>query len=62
MPGGVRQFAEYQPFSPIAETLRGLLMGTPIGNNSIIAVAWCVGIATIGYVWSTTSFRRKTTA
>lgn len=60
MPTGVRQFAEYQPFSPIAQTLRGLLMGTPIGNSGIIAVAWCLGIAAIGYVWSTTAFRRKT--
>ncbi|KAA0021614.1 ABC transporter permease [Antrihabitans cavernicola] len=62
MPAGVRQFAQYQPFSPIAETLRGLLMGTAIGNNGVIAIAWCVGIGVIGYVWSTTTFRRKTTA
>jgi ABC-2 type transport system permease protein len=62
MPDGVRQFARYQPFSPIAETLRGLLMGTAIGDNGVLAVVWCVVIGTVGYVWSTTSFRRKTTA
>ena len=33
MPTGLRWFAEYQPFTPVIETLRGLLMGTPIGND-----------------------------
>ena len=28
MPAGLRWFAEHQPFTPIMETLRGLLMGT----------------------------------
>ncbi|MBF6176212.1 ABC transporter permease [Nocardia blacklockiae] len=60
MPTGVRQFAEYQPFTPITETLRGLLMGTEIGNNGLIALAWCVAIAAIGYLWARTTFRRKT--
>jgi ABC-2 type transport system permease protein len=31
MPPGVRQFAEYQPFTPVTQTVRGLLTGTPIG-------------------------------
>ena len=37
MPTGLRQFAHYQPFTPITETLRGLLTGTPIGTNAIVA-------------------------
>jgi ABC-2 type transport system permease protein len=52
MPAGVRWFAEYQPFTPATETLRGLLLGTPIGNNAIIAVAWCAGIALLSYLWA----------
>ena len=52
MPTGVRWFAEYQPFTPVTETLRGLLLGTPIGSNAIIAVAWCAGIALLGYLWA----------
>jgi ABC-2 type transport system permease protein len=52
MPAGVRWFAEYQPFTPVTETLRGLLLGTPIGHNAIIAVAWCAGIALLGYLWA----------
>src|SRR5262249_8960660 len=41
MPAGLRWFAEYQPFTPIMETLRGLLLGTEIGNSGILAVIWC---------------------
>jgi ABC-2 type transport system permease protein len=52
MPAGVRWFAEYQPFTPVTQTLRGLLLGTPIGSNAIIAVVWCAGIALLGYLWA----------
>jgi ABC-2 type transport system permease protein len=52
MPTGLRWFAEYQSFTPVTETLRGLLMGTPIGNSAIIAFAWCAGIALLAYLWA----------
>ncbi|HWB34507.1 MAG TPA: ABC transporter permease, partial [Rugosimonospora sp.] len=52
MPAGLRWIAEYQPFTPIIETLRGLLLGTPIGNDGWIALAWCAAIALGGYLWS----------
>ena len=52
MPAGLRQFAQYQPFTPATETLRGLLTGTPIGTNAIAAVAWSVGIALASYLWA----------
>ncbi|TCO61058.1 ABC transporter permease [Actinocrispum wychmicini] len=58
LPGVIRWFAEYQPFTPINETLRGLLMGTPIGNHGIIAVVWCVVIAAGGYAWARRAFHR----
>jgi ABC-2 type transport system permease protein len=58
MPPGLRWFAEYQPFTPIIETLRGLLMGTPIGNNAAIAIAWCAGIALVSYLWAKKLFNR----
>ncbi|TJZ42214.1 ABC transporter permease [Streptomyces piniterrae] len=58
MPAGLRWFAEYQPFTPVIETLRGLLMGTEIGNNGIVAVAWCVGLSLVGYLWARSAFNR----
>ena len=59
MPAGLRWFAEYQPFTPIIETLRGLLMDTPLGNNAWIALAWCTVIALGGYLWSRRLFNRE---
>ena len=50
MAGWARWFAEHQPFTPVVNTLRGLLLGTPIGNNAILAIAWCVGLALVGYL------------
>jgi ABC-2 type transport system permease protein len=59
MSPGLRQFAEYQPFTPITETLRGLLLGTHIGNEWILAVGWCVGLTVVGYVGSRRLFDRR---
>ncbi len=58
MPTGLRWFAEYQPFTPVNETLRGLLTGTPIGNHAISAIAWCAGIALFAYLWARRLYNR----
>ncbi|KPC61144.1 ABC transporter permease [Streptomyces chattanoogensis] len=60
MPTGLRWFAEYQPFTPVIETLRGLLMGTETGNSGIIALAWCLGLIVVGYLWARSAFNRHT--
>jgi ABC-2 type transport system permease protein len=52
MPGWLQWFAQYQPFTPFIETIRGLLLGTPLGWNPVLAVGWCVVIAVAGYAWS----------
>ncbi|MFI6133858.1 ABC transporter permease [Micromonospora sp. NPDC051141] len=59
MPAGLRWFAEYQPFTPIIESLRGLLMGTPLGNDGWIALGWCAVVALGGYLWSRRLFNRE---
>jgi len=56
---GLRQFAEYQPFTPIIETLRGLLDGTPHTGDVIAALAWCVGIGLVGYLWARSTFTKR---
>ncbi|HEY7917992.1 MAG TPA: ABC transporter permease [Acidimicrobiales bacterium] len=57
MPTGLHQFAQYQPFTPVTETLRGLLTRTPIGANAIGAVAWSVGLALVAYFWAIHLYR-----
>ncbi len=59
MPGWLRWFAEHQPFTPVIETLRGLLTGTAIGSSAVAAVAWCAGIALVGYLWARANYERR---
>jgi ABC-2 type transport system permease protein len=56
---GIRQFAEYQPFTPIIESLRGLLAGTPSVGYAAAALAWCTGTALVGYLWSRATFSKR---
>jgi ABC-2 type transport system permease protein len=58
MPEPLRWFADNQPFTPIIETLRGLLLGAPTGNSGLLAVAWCVAITAFGYVWAKRLYER----
>lgn len=58
MPTALRWFAEYQPFTPIMETLRGLLLGTEIGGSALLSVGWCVLIAALGFFWSLSLYKR----
>ncbi|MCX4906827.1 ABC transporter permease [Streptomyces sp. NBC_00878] len=58
MPGWFQPIAEYQPFTPAIETLRGLLLGTEIGHNGWLAIAWSLALTVLGYFWSKASFNR----
>ena len=59
MPDGLSWFADNQPFTPIIETVRGLLMGTPIGDSWLIAVAWCLGLSLVGALWAVRQYDRR---
>ena len=58
MPDPLRWFADNQPFTPIMETVRRLLLGGEVGSGGLIAVAWCVGIALLGYLWAQQLYER----
>ncbi|MFE3180465.1 ABC transporter permease [Streptomyces violascens] len=58
MPGWFQPIAQYQPFTPAIETLRGLLLGTGIGNNAWLAIAWSLGLTVLGYFWSKAKFNQ----
>jgi ABC-2 type transport system permease protein len=58
MPAWLAAFADYQPFTPVMETIRGLLLGTGIGSNGVISIAWCAGIALVSYIWAKKLFNR----
>jgi ABC-2 type transport system permease protein len=58
MPEPLRWFAEHQPFTPIIETLRGLLFGTPIGDSGVLAIGWCLLLSVLGYLWARRLYER----
>jgi ABC-2 type transport system permease protein len=59
MPGPVRWFAEHQPVTSIVNTLRGLLARQPVRDDVWVALAWCVGILVVAYVFAMVAYRRK---
>lgn len=61
LPAWLREFARYQPFTPIINTIRGLLEGNPAAGDTVWAIGWLLAIAVVGYVWSLWLYRRRTT-
>ncbi len=59
MPEWMQWFAQYQPFTPFIETIRGLLLGSPLGHDPVLAIGWCLVITGVGYVWSLRIYERK---
>ena len=59
MPEWLRWVADNQPLTPIIETVRGLLLGTDIGDSAGLAVMWCAIILVVAIVWTTVAFRAK---
>lgn len=58
MPAGLRWFAEYQPFTSVIETLRGLLLGTEIGTHAWLALGWTLVIGVASFLWARSLFSR----
>ena len=59
MPGPVRAFAENQPVTSIVNAIRDLFTGQPVGTDIWFALAWCVGILVVAYVFAMRTYRRK---
>ena len=59
MPSGVRLFAENQPVTSIVDSIRALLSDQPVGNHIWIALAWCVGILLVAYVFAMRAYKKR---
>jgi ABC-2 type transport system permease protein len=60
MPGPVRVFAEHQPVTSIVNTIRDLLTRQPVGTGIWIALAWCLGILAVAYIFAMATYRHRT--
>jgi ABC-2 type transport system permease protein len=59
MPGPVRAFAENQPVTSIANTIRDLFVQQEVSGDIWIALAWCVGLLVVAYALARASYHRK---
>jgi ABC-2 type transport system permease protein len=59
MPGPVRAFADYQPVTSIVNTIRDLFAQRPVGTDIWIALAWCVGILMVAFIFAMVTYRRR---
>ena len=61
MPEALRVISDHQPITHVIETIRGLLMGSPIGNSGWLAVLWSLGIMTVSFLAAGHLFRARNT-
>ena len=59
MPGPVRAFAENQPVTSIVNAIRDLFAQQPVDSDIWTALAWCVGILLVAYVFANRAYQRK---
>ena len=59
MPAAVRAFAENQPVTSIVDAIRALLSGRPVGNDIWVALAWCLGILVVAYIFAMRAYKHK---
>ena len=59
MPGAVQAFAENQPVTTIVNTIRDLLTQQPVGTDVWVALAWCVSILVVAYIFAMATYRRR---
>jgi ABC-2 type transport system permease protein len=59
MPSVVRAFAENQPVTSIVDAIRALLSSQPVGNDIWVALAWCVGIMLVAYIFAMRAYKKR---
>ncbi|WP_285439797.1 ABC transporter permease [Chryseobacterium paludis] len=59
MPSVVRAFAENQPVTSIVEAIRALLSNQPVGNEIWVALAWCMGIMIVAYIFAMRVYKKR---
>lgn len=55
----LRGFAQYQPMTPIVDTMRSLLTDGVVGPSIWAAIAWSAGILGASYIGSIILYRKK---
>ena len=61
LPAVLRVFAQHQPITPVIDTLRALMLGTPVGNELTLALAWCIGLTVVAFTLAVHIYKKKLT-
>lgn len=55
----VRTFAENQPMTAIVNAIRSLLAGQVVSNDIWVALAWCIGIMFVAYIYAMRVYKKR---
>lgn len=61
MPRPLQVISEHQPYTPLIETMRSLLLGTPMGNSGWLTLFWFGAILLVA-VWGSIRLFNRTSA
>ncbi len=59
LPGWMQGFVDVNPLTHLVDSMRGLFLGTPMGNHVWWTLAWCVGLVAVFMPLALRAYRRK---
>ncbi|KQY21991.1 ABC transporter [Cellulomonas sp. Root485] len=59
LPSWMQTFVEWNPLTHLVAAMRGLFLGTPMGDSVYWTLAWCVGLVAVFLPLAMRAYRRK---
>jgi oleandomycin transport system permease protein len=59
MPGWLQAWVKVNPVSDLADSVRALTIGGPVGDHPMITLAWAVGIVIVAFPLALRTYRRR---
>jgi oleandomycin transport system permease protein len=59
MPGWLQAWVKVNPVSDLADSVRALTTGGPVGDHPLITLAWAVGIVVVAFPLALRTYRRR---
>jgi len=59
MPGWLQAWVKVNPVTSLADAVRGLTVGGPVGSHAMYALAWAAGIVVVAFPLAMRMYRRR---
>jgi oleandomycin transport system permease protein len=59
MPGWLQAWVKVNPVTSLADSVRALMIGGPVGNHALMTLAWAVGIVVVAFPLAMRMYRRR---